>query len=213
MACRAGCDACCRYLVSLSVPEAFRIREEVFALPAEKRRMVLDGFITASQTVLNARGPVTSRPAESAEAPLERTDLLQELSDWYAALSLDCPMLDGSSCGMYDRRPLVCREHLVTHAPSQCADRDATDTGHAVTLSMSLAEVLAQWSAELEGTDPQAVILPLTLLWTQDNRRRGEQTWPAIHLVERLAAVLATAVERSAPEVRSGEKSEATEAA
>lgn len=40
--CHQGCcAACCRHLVSLSIPEAFRVAEEVTACPAEKRDEIL----------------------------------------------------------------------------------------------------------------------------------------------------------------------------
>lgn len=31
-----------------------------------------------------------------------------------------CPFLQDSACAIYDERPLVCREYLVTNPPAAC---------------------------------------------------------------------------------------------
>ena len=38
--CCKGCSACCHYLVPLSVPEAFRLREDILSRPASQRRLM-----------------------------------------------------------------------------------------------------------------------------------------------------------------------------
>ena len=53
--CQRGCAACCRYLVPLSPPEAFRLLEEVRALPPAPRRGLLDCFAAAAERALEAR--------------------------------------------------------------------------------------------------------------------------------------------------------------
>ncbi|MFW6132492.1 MAG: YkgJ family cysteine cluster protein [Planctomycetota bacterium] len=209
--CRRGCAACCRYLVPLSVPEAFRLREEVLGLPVERRRAALEGFIAASQTVLTSDRSKVDRFSALA-GRFGADGMLAELAAWYASLELDCPLLRAEACDIYPRRPLACREHLVVSDPSRCGRHGATGD-EVVELPVSVTEVLAELAGQLEDTAPQAVLLPLTLLWTQENRRRGERTWPARELFGRLAEVLRRRVQcGSGAEQRSGH-SDATEAA
>lgn len=187
--CRVGCDACCRYLVPISVPEAFRLREEVFALPASERHEVIEHFISASQQVLNAAPPDVGDYAHSP-GRFGEGDRLGRIAHWYTSLGVGCPLLHEAACSVYPQRPLVCREYLVTCSPAECRRPEAAGAC-SVRLPASVAESLAQLAAEVEGTDPEAVILPLALLWTQENRDRGERTWPAGELVSRLGDILA----------------------
>lgn len=46
--CRKGCSACCNYLVPLSIPEAFQLRNEVLAMPENIRRAVFNLFLASA---------------------------------------------------------------------------------------------------------------------------------------------------------------------
>jgi Fe-S-cluster containining protein len=193
--CAKGCAACCRYLVPLSVPEAFRLREEVLALDAGRRRGIIAAYIRAARVVMNAEPPGT-HPREGVGA-VSGGAAVESLSRWYAGLGLDCPLLEAELCALYSQRPIACREHMVTGDADRCS-REGGETAQAVRLPFSVGEALAGLAADLEGTDLQAVMLPLTMLWTQQHLSRGRRTWPARDVLRRFAEIL----ERKSAEAR-----------
>jgi Fe-S-cluster containining protein len=185
--CAKGCAACCRYLVPLSVPEAFRLREEILALDADRRRGIIAAYIRAARLVMNAEPP-GAHPGEGVGAG-RGAAAAEALSRWYAGLRLDCPLLEAELCAMYPQRPIACREHMVTGDAERCS-REGGETAQAVRLPFSVGEALARLAADLEGTDLQAVMLPLTMLWTQEHLSRGRRTWPAGEVLRRFAEIL-----------------------
>jgi hypothetical protein len=51
---------------------------------------------------------------------------------------------------------------------------------------------LAQLASELEDTNVEAVILPLVLVWCEENLQRAGRTWPAVMMVRRFAEIVKT---------------------
>lgn len=175
--CRKGCAACCSYLVPLSVPEAFHLREEVLAMPEGKRKSVLDLFLSRAGRILK-------------EKP-EDADLMNinHLSNWYANLELTCPFLSDNLCTVYDKRPIACREYLVESSEILC--RPGEQGGfHKVDLPVSVLECLGKLSAELEQTEVEAIMMPLALPWAEENLFRNERKWPALEIIQRLTEII-----------------------
>jgi hypothetical protein len=50
--------------------------------------------------------------------------------------------------------------------------------------------VLGRLAAEFEGTDVEAIMLPLSLVWFEENQQRAERTWPADLLVGRFVEII-----------------------
>lgn len=174
--CCKGCKGCCRYLVPLSIPEAARIAEEIRNLPDPIHRAFAVRFLTALEKLLASDPPPTDADEPGADA----------LSRWYADLDITCPLLTDSICAFYDGRPIACREHMVTSEAGAC------DGGcpRPVPPSVSILEALGELSAEMEGGDVEAVMLPLAPVWAYENVARATRTWPAVELVEAFSAVL-----------------------
>jgi len=192
--CRKGCSACCSYLVPLSIPEVFRLREEVSAMPSDRGNAVLRSSLTAARKILD-RGPENFEKdgpvLESGQIGMDR------LSRWYAGLNLECPFLRDSLCSCYGQRPVACREHMVTSVESSCS-ADGADEPAAVRMPASVLECLGKLTAELEQADVEAVMLPLALPWAQENLDRSRRTWPAVTMVERFIEIL-TSLPAEAP--------------
>ena len=116
------------------------------------------------------------------------------VSNWYRGLELSCPLLSDGLCMWYDQRPAVCREHIVTGSELAClgegSDEDLIDSSRVALVPISIVEALGQLTAGLEGSDVEAVMLPLALPWTEDNLDRAERTWPARVMVERFIEIL-----------------------
>jgi len=68
-----------------------------------------------------------------------------------------------------------------------------------------MVEVLGQLAGELEDDDIEAVILPLTPVWCEQNVDRGQRTWSARAMAERFVEIVeARASENSMQTVLSG---------
>jgi Fe-S-cluster containining protein len=184
--CRKGCSACCNYLIPLSVPEAFRLREEVLAMPTEQGRAVSHSFLDTAKIILNEK-PKIFEINESAEASCQIQ--INELSKWYASLKLACPFLSNNLCTSYVHRPVACREYIVTGSALLCED-EWSDESQIVQMPISILDCLGQLAAELEQSDIEAVMLPLALPWVQENLERSERTWPAVAMVECFVEIL-----------------------
>jgi len=186
VACRKGCSRCCSYLVPLSVPEAFRFREEVQSLLGERGRSVLRDCLNTAQKILN--GGVTGSTLgeeNGADGGME----LKGVAEWYGGLGATCPLLSGGLCSWYERRPVVCREHIVTGSAVVC-QAGGTDGSHVAPMPVSIVEALGELTAELEGSEVEAVMLPLAFAWAEGNLERSGRTWPAEFMVERFVEIL-----------------------
>ena len=182
--CRKGCSACCNYLVPLSVPEAFRLREEVLALPAEQGKAVLQSCLDTAKRILD------KKPKEFDINELAGADSqISQFGKWYAGLKLACPFLSDSLCTSYENRPIACREYIVTGSALLC-ENERTDESQIVQMPVSVLQCLGQLTAEIEQSNIEMVMLPLALPWAQDNLERGERTWPAVTMVERFVEIL-----------------------
>ena len=195
VACRKGCSACCSsYLVPLSVPEAFRLAEELSAMPASEGRTLMQSSLDTARIILDHM-PMDFKMGESEEA--NNGIWLRQLGDWYAGLGLACPFLSDGLCVLYEQRPMACREYLVTRS-AICCDAASTDEPDKVKMPFSVLECLGQLTAELEQSDVEAVILPLALPWAQENVERSKRTWPAVTVVKRFVEILQATAEDSA---------------
>ncbi len=187
--CSKGCTYCCSYLAPLSPAEAFRIRDEILTMPVSRRRYYLRSMMVRARYILNH-----SQPLRQSKEPSELTsqqNCLQSISEWYSSLKLTCPFLSNRQCSIYQLRPLVCKEHLVSSLASACSFTSPA-MPQIIQLPVSISEVLMMTSCSLEGTQQEAVMLPLTILWTEENRDRSQRTWQGKVLVETFVESLNT---------------------
>jgi Fe-S-cluster containining protein len=184
--CCKGCSSCCNYLIPLSIPEAFRLREEILALPAEQGRAVFQSCLETAKIILDDK-PKEFEITESTETNSQMQ--INQLSKWYASLKLACPFLSDSLCTSYEQRPIACREYIVTGSSLLCED-ECSDESLSVQMPVSVLDCLGQLAAELEQSDIEAVMLPLAMPWVQENLERNERTWPAVTMVECFVEIL-----------------------
>jgi hypothetical protein len=59
-----------------------------------------------------------------------------------------------------------------------------------INLPVSILESLGKLSAELKQTDLEAIMMPLALLWAQDNSDRDKETWPYAEVVKRFTEII-----------------------
>ena len=191
--CRKGCPACCSYLVPLSVPEVFRLREDVSALPAEQGKAILHACLNAAGKILEK---TPDNPASGNLHEINDRQATNRIGTWYAGLDLPCPFLSEGACISYEERPIACREHTVKGSAARCA-AGGTSEASVVRMPLSVLECLGRLCAELEQREVEAVILPLALPWALKNHDRSQQTWPARTMVERFIEILQTAAAKT----------------
>lgn len=187
--CSKGCSTCCgRCLVPLSVPEAFRLEEDVEAMPKHRRQSMRRNCLSAAQRLLS------HEPPEPFTAPAANTFDASPID-----LNLACPFLHNRVCAVYEERPLSCREYFIKGCAEACASRSGA--AEVVERPVQTPNALGQLASELEGTSVEAIILPLTLIWSEENAWRAERTWPARMMVERLVEIVQAMALENAPPV------------
>lgn len=183
--CRQGCAVCCSYLIFLSVPEAFRMVEEVMMMPLEQR-----------ENVIKSCRQLAERFREKLNEPENMADTIDQsqearISNCYYSVKQSCPFLCNNLCTIYEQRPVICREHIVVGSVSQCRGDDTHEAMDAnVKVPVSIAEVLGQLTVELENGNREAVVLPCAFDWYQGDVERSKRTWPAPIMVERFINIL-----------------------
>lgn len=115
VSCKAGCGACCRQPVPISESEVYQIAEMVEEMPEERRRKIKEKFRKGCQHLAQIgwfqklEGTVTAS-----------SEIRQRVLDEYFRQGIPCPFLEDESCSIYEERPLVCREYLVTTPAENC---------------------------------------------------------------------------------------------
>jgi Fe-S-cluster containining protein len=161
VSCREGCIACCKQLIPVTETEAHHLRDLVEDLPEPRRRTVGRRFTQtlerlAEAGLLDAVRDPTSLDDEGLEA----------LGPAYLALGLSCPFLENDRCSIYDDRPLVCREYLVTSDASHCST-PTPETIQRVPIG-ELSDALSRVDDTTERSI-RWVALPLSSEWANAN--------------------------------------------
>jgi Fe-S-cluster containining protein len=110
------------------------------------------------------------------------------ISDWYSSLKLTCPFLHQDICTIYEQRPLVCREHYIIGSAEGCKNKGGV--AEVLDMPIRVSNSLGQLASELEGTTFDAVILPLVILWCNENKKREERTWPLEMMISRFVEII-----------------------
>jgi Fe-S-cluster containining protein len=186
--CEKGCSTCCNYLVPLAVPEVFRLCEEIHAMPLVRQVLIEQKCVKAAQQMLGERPPASFADLASADTAESTAELLCMTSNWYADFELNCPFLCKRMCTIYENRPMACREYAVTGCPEACSGGPGQAKG--VYMPARMSEVLGRLARDLEGTNVEGLIMPLALIWGDDNAQRDSRTWPASEMVARFMEIV-----------------------
>lgn len=173
VSCKAGCGACCRQLVPISLVEAKSLATTVEKLPPARREAIKRRF-QAALARLEGAGLLLAKSKEPRTALL--SDAAEGESTWedasrrYFDLQIACPFLENESCGIYEDRPLICREYLVTSDPALCNSIDAGAS--AVPRPAFPSRAMAFAAETLDDLPGTSVPLVLSLEWAA---ARGNQ--------------------------------------
>jgi Fe-S-cluster containining protein len=179
VSCREGCAACCRQLVPISAPEAFRLLELVSA-DVEAR-------------FESARERLDSSPlgrALDAKVIDERRAL--EIALAYPRLQIDCPFLVEERCSIYADRPAVCREYLVTTPAEHCTMPSPARPLRRVPIPLRVSEALARVAADVLGGEPVTIPLPRAIAWARAHTAESTRTFAPQLLAQKMIEALTT---------------------
>ena len=83
---------------------------------------------------------------------------------------------------------MACRELFVKGSADACGGEQSL--AEVVQMPVKMPNALAQLASDFEGTTTEAVILPLTLVWYEQNKQRADRTWPAAMMVKRFLEIV-----------------------
>lgn len=169
ISCRAGCGACCRQMVPISLFEAEALTVWLATLPVDRVAALRERFHRALSTL---------RDAGVIDAILDEKWILDEKSSTQLAVDyfhagVPCPFLENESCSIHPIRPLSCREYLVTSSPELCKDPSIHQvSGVQLPLRLSRAVYLIgqQLSKDRRGWIP----LVFLLAWAKGGVKPGD---------------------------------------
>ncbi|MGA7342207.1 MAG: YkgJ family cysteine cluster protein [Terracidiphilus sp.] len=169
ISCRAGCAACCRQMVPVSLFEAEALTEWMRSLPEEQQAQLAARFHRALSALRDA-GVIDKIIKE--DWVLEEDPTTQLAIDYFHAY-VACPFLEDENCTIHPFRPLACREYLVTSPPALCQDPSVHDVA-GVQLPVKLSKALYAFGQRMEQ-DPRGWIpLVFLLAWGRSGARPGD---------------------------------------
>ena len=168
ISCRAGCGACCRQMVPVSIFEVQALGNWIRTLPEDQQRALEERF---HQTLVALRDSgIIQRLIE--EDWFADNDTAKRMAIDYFRLGVPCPFLVDESCSIHPIRPLSCREYLVTSPPERCND-PATNNVTGVQLPIKLSRALYRMGGELERDRRGWVPLVFLFAWMKSEADPG----------------------------------------
>ena len=186
VSCQKGCSACCRAQpVPVTPPEAHALQLLVESLPEPRRTEILGRFIDRVRRLEEAglRETFLNRdPSMTREAARENAMR-------YFRLGLICPFLEDDACGIYEHRPFVCRQYLVTSPAELCSDPFANPV-KPVPMPLRFASATLSTGESLLGFPQYTVPLTLALEYAEQHRGTLEKTFDAEAVYGGIASAL-----------------------
>jgi Fe-S-cluster containining protein len=168
VSCKAGCGACCRQMVPLSIFEAEALTAWIRTLPDARQQELAQRFHQAL-TKLAAAGLIDRMVNEDW---LAETQTARSMAIEYLYQRVPCPFLEEESCSIHPIRPLVCREYLVTSPPEHCFD-PAAFQADPVRLPLHFARILNGIGAEVENDARGWIPLVFLFAWMKAGAHPG----------------------------------------
>jgi Fe-S-cluster containining protein len=168
VSCCAGCGACCRQLVVISLADASALADLVAAMPAERQVVIRERFAQAiarleAAGLLDAAEPHGERHLVQ---PVRSAGALPPLAVRYFQQQIACPFLEEESCSIHPDRPLVCREYLVTSPAERCS-RLFSEPVDKLELPVYVADAMVRTIHRVAGAPLEAIPLVLALEWAE----------------------------------------------
>jgi len=166
--CKAGCGACCRQIVPLSLFEAEALADWIGTLPDFQQQELKHRFEEALNRLAGA-GLIERMITEDW---LAHSESGHSLSLDYFEARVACPFLENECCSIYPIRPLICREYLVSSAPQHC-NNPAGLLVKPIVLPLYFSRILNSMGAEAEDNSRGWIPLVFLFAWMESGARPG----------------------------------------
>jgi Fe-S-cluster containining protein len=170
ISCKAGCGACCRQIVPLSIFEAEALAQWIASLPSEQQEELRLRFHQALLALRDSGILERITPELWEEGSQDSRTLVLD----YLAAKVPCPFLVDESCSIHPIRPLVCREYLVTSPPEFCSDALESKVS-GVRMPLKLSKALYQLGAKLENEGSGWIPLVFLFHWIKSGAQPGSR--------------------------------------
>jgi Fe-S-cluster containining protein len=174
ISCKAGCGACCRQPVPVSVHEAEVLEQIIAGMDAERRAVIEARFEAAIQRMDEGGLLEEMRGIHSLDENGRR-----ELAMRYLALWIACPFLEAESCSIYEHRPMRCREYLVTSPAENCSN-PTPQTIKVVPLKGAPSQALYRLGAGMWKDEPEYLVMTLRADWKGAGTEAPTESAPQI---------------------------------
>ena len=161
ISCTDRCASCCRQPLLISEAEAYHLAELIASMPEPRRSTIggrfADGVAHFGGMKWFERFDEISREAlagPSEELGKKFVALLTE----YIDQRIPCPFLEDESCSIYESRPLVCREYLVTSPAENCANPRPSNI-EKLPISGEASKAFAALCKTSNSKDPSSLLL------------------------------------------------------
>ena len=160
--CERGCVSCCYQLIVMSDHEALLLAHIVSLMEPKEQARIKDA-LKSMLHVLEKNGLLAEMLDTHANC-FSDSERLVEVQRRYWELQLACPFLVEGSCSVYEFRPLVCRQYMVS-SPSGCCARifQPNNLMRKIPLAYDLGSALASFNGAAEKPT-LAVPIPALLL-------------------------------------------------
>jgi Fe-S-cluster containining protein len=181
ISCCRGCSACCRAQpVPITPPEAYALSLLVDRLPEPRQSEVRARFADRARRLSEAG---------MASVYLNRDPHLSQddartIARAYFRLGLVCPFLEEDACGIYEERPFVCRQYLVTSPASWC-ENPFENSVEVLPVPIAAATAFLDVTSENMGGDQFTIPLVLALKYVEQHREELEQRFDSAQLINR----------------------------
>ncbi|WP_263379097.1 YkgJ family cysteine cluster protein [Granulicella paludicola] len=170
ISCKAGCGACCRQLVPISLFEAEAMAEWIRSLSQEQQVGLQQRFDHALRTFASTGFLEQLDPAKLKDLSLEERKVMGQE---YVRQGVACPFLQDESCSIHPNRPLICREYLVT-SPAECCSHPTPETVKIVPMPVTLSSALYRAGRMLPGEVNGWIPLVFLMAWMKMGARPGD---------------------------------------
>lgn len=187
VSCKAGCGACCRQLVAISLAEAQSLAEVVGAMPSERQAVIRDRFEAATKRLedvglLSADEPKGQR---ALLANQEEYPVVTAVAKRYFRQQIACPFLENESCSIHPDRPLVCRGYHVTSPAEDCARLYEVPID-SVEPPIHLSDVMTEVTHKVAGSPLATIPLILSLEWSEAHPEVAARKADGLELLQTL---------------------------
>lgn len=169
VSCRAGCGACCRQMVPISIFEAEALGDWFKTLPAERQAELSERF-RRGLAQLKETGVLDK--IVDANWGADEKSFVQMAVDYFHA-GVPCPFLENESCSIHPIRPLICREYLVISPASFCQDPSIHQIS-AINLPLRPSQALYNIGRELTRETKGWMPLIFLLAWASRGLKPGD---------------------------------------